>query len=444
MQDRNSGIDVLRGLAILLVLEQHLLWWPFFKLVLDAPPLVIGILQYGWAGVDLFFVVSAYLLTANLLRHRGETHLVALFYARRALRILPLYWLLLLVGFATRHWWLSSGGNESFWLWRNPQPLHHYLLFMQNWAGSGRPGPGPEFFGPTWSLAAEEHFYFLLPLLLAWLKPRQLGWFAASLILVSPFLRVAITDGAGPLAGAFWTIAHLDAFAWGVLIALVSQFRPHLLTLASARFYGGWGAAIITSAIFLAPGARGTPLGVTLVALGGGPGPAGGGAAFGAEITGPGPADARARLVREALLLALSLPFPDHGPDLCRSRRAQPAGGDPRQRDSGGPLPRACLRLRGPVLSGGGKAPHGHGQPPHPLCAEEATGPAGGLIRAGRNLRRRTPPGRAPAPERPENRGRRAPHRGRGRQRIGWSTGPLRATRRRSRPHPPPQSPWIG
>ena len=269
MQDRNSGIDVLRGLAILLVLEQHLLWWPFFKLVLDAPPLVIGILQYGWAGVDLFFVVSAYLLTANLLRHRGETHLVALFYARRALRILPLYWLLLLVGFATRHWWLSSGGSESFWLWRNPQPLHHYLLFMQNWARSGRPGPGPEFFGPTWSLAAEEHFYFLLPLLLAWLKPRQLGWFAASLILVSPFLRVAITDGAGPLAGAFWTIAHLDAFAWGVLIALVSQFRPHLLTLASARFYGGWGAAIITSAIFLAPGARGTPLGVTLVALGG-------------------------------------------------------------------------------------------------------------------------------------------------------------------------------
>ena len=71
------------------------------------------------------------------------------------------------------------------------------------------------------------------------------------------------------MAGAFWTIAHIDAFAWGVLIALVRQFRPHLLTLASARFYGGWAAAIIASAIFLAPGARGTPLGVTLVALGG-------------------------------------------------------------------------------------------------------------------------------------------------------------------------------
>ena len=269
MQDRNLRIDVLRGVAILLVLEQHLLWWPFFKLVLDAPPLVIGILQYGWAGVDLFFVVSAYLLTTNLLRHRGEANLVVLFYARRALRILPLYWFLLLAGFATRQWWLSSGGSESFWLWRNPHPLHHYLLFMQNWASSGRPGPGPEFFGPTWSLAAEEHFYFVLPLLLALLKPRQLGWFAAALILASPFLRVAITEGAGPAAAAFWTIAHLDAFAWGVLIAMAGQFRPHLLQLTSARLYGAAAAIMITSAIFLAPGARGTPLGVTLVALGG-------------------------------------------------------------------------------------------------------------------------------------------------------------------------------
>lgn len=269
MQDRNLRIDVLRGVAILLVLEQHLLWWPFFKLVLDAPPLVIGILQYGWAGVDLFFVVSAYLLTTNQLRHRGEANLVVMFYARRALRILRLYWFLLLAGFTTRHWWLSSGGSESFWLWRNPHPLHHYLLFMQNWASSGRPGPGPEFFGPTWSLAAEEHFYFVLPLLLALLKPRQLGWFAAALILASPFLRVAITEGFGPAAAAFWTIAHLDAFAWGVLIAMAGQFRPHLLQLTSARLYGAAAAIMITSAIFLAPGARGTPLGVTLVALGG-------------------------------------------------------------------------------------------------------------------------------------------------------------------------------
>ena len=98
MEDRNSGIDVLRGVAIVLVMQLHMNWWALFGDALPLPPFLIIFLDYGWAGVDIFFVISAYLLTAGLLRHAGGSHLAIRFYARRALRILPLYWALLLAG----------------------------------------------------------------------------------------------------------------------------------------------------------------------------------------------------------------------------------------------------------------------------------------------------------------------------------------------------------
>ena len=75
MQDRNSGIDVLRGVAVLLVMQLHMNWWALLGDALPLPPFLIIFLDYGWAGVDIFFVISAYLLTAGLLRHAGGSHL---------------------------------------------------------------------------------------------------------------------------------------------------------------------------------------------------------------------------------------------------------------------------------------------------------------------------------------------------------------------------------
>ena len=113
----------------------------------------------GTAGVDLFFILSACLLTANLLRQRDGPGVVATFFPRRALRIPPMRLLLIFGGFMIEALWPRAGGSTVTWLWSRHYPLSTYLLFLQNW----RFGLDGDFSGdsrPTWSLAVEEHFYF--------------------------------------------------------------------------------------------------------------------------------------------------------------------------------------------------------------------------------------------------------------------------------------------
>ena len=235
MQDRNLRIDVLRGVAVLLVMQFHMLNYQDALSEMGFPNKMVFWLQYGWMGVDIFFVLSAYLLTSNLLRHRGEDNLTVAFYARRALRILPLYWFVLLTGSLMRAWWLSSGGEAQFWLWVDQPPTIIYLLFVQNWIIGWIGAPFAHFYMPTWSLAVEEHFYLCLPLLLARTSPRGLFWLAVSLILAEPILRACLIQLVTSVSAYFWSIARLDDFSWGVLLALARRLRPDLLKLISAR-----------------------------------------------------------------------------------------------------------------------------------------------------------------------------------------------------------------
>ena len=271
MQNRNSGIDVLRGVAIILVMQLHMLTFTTAMDEMGAPEWVICILRYGWAGVEIFFVMSAYLLTSNLLRHRGESNLAGAFYIRRALRILPLYGILLLIGSLARAWWLASGGDEHFWLWINQPPMIFYVLFLQNWI-NGVIGPFAHFYSPTWSLAVEEHFYLGLPLLVVWLSPRRLFWLSLALIVSGPIIRIYLVNTHGPASAYYWSIAHMDAFCWGMLMALAQHFRPNLLKQMSPRQSALAAAALIVIASFAAPEMRNykdSATGVTLAALAG-------------------------------------------------------------------------------------------------------------------------------------------------------------------------------
>ena len=114
MDHRSLRIDALRGIAIVLVMQLHMLVSTQAFREMHIPDPMIQALSYGWAGVVMFFVMSAYLLTSVLLRHRGEDNLTGVFYLRRALRILPLYWILLIAGSLARAWWRRSGsGGQS-------------------------------------------------------------------------------------------------------------------------------------------------------------------------------------------------------------------------------------------------------------------------------------------------------------------------------------------
>lgn len=151
MNTRNLGLDFIRAVAVILVLFRHMepcpsiewFWWSSF---------VNAVRCGGWIGVDLFFVLSGYLVSGLLfqeLKRNGSVG-VGRFLIRRGFKIYPPLWLLLIVTVALR--WVSKGTWDS-------HKLMAELLFVQNY--------WPGLWSHTWSLAVEEHFYLGLALLTA-------------------------------------------------------------------------------------------------------------------------------------------------------------------------------------------------------------------------------------------------------------------------------------
>jgi peptidoglycan/LPS O-acetylase OafA/YrhL len=198
-----AEIDGLRGIAIVLVMV-HRLW----------PRSSAGLVEVGWIGVDLFFVVSGFLITRILLATRDEPAYFRNFYARRVLRIFPLYYLfvggMLLVGSADMH----RAAGSSAW----------YLLFLGN-VPEGLLGRDPPYWlAPVWSLAIEEQFYLTFPHVVRRLDPRRLARVLAGLIVLAPLLRAAaVLEWPGRERIEYLaTPCRLDAIAAGCLLAIVA------------------------------------------------------------------------------------------------------------------------------------------------------------------------------------------------------------------------------
>lgn len=244
---KSIRIDALRGCAILAVVQYH--YGSSFQLYswLGPPAFIQKLLGYGWAGVDLFFVLSAFLLTRNLLAHRGEADVVETFYRRRILRILPLYLVLLAAAAIFREIFQPEAGGRGSWLLEGIAPLWVYGVFLQNfWAGLQPEWTG-HFLAPTWSLAVEEHFYLVLPLLILCLRNRYVIVLSLAFVAVAPFLRMLIDARVGAIASMTWTIARLDSFGWGMLIAVGLRLDSR----AQSRLKTAWaGAAMLIVAAF--------------------------------------------------------------------------------------------------------------------------------------------------------------------------------------------------
>lgn len=222
-------LDGARGLAILLVLVWH-------YLVDQARGSWIaraGMLT--WSGVDLFFVLSGFLLGSILIRYRGGERFYAAFYARRVCRIVPLY-ALLLVLYVLFDAGLKDPANPGHaWLFGRPMPLWTYATFTQNLAMAVTNTSGAHFLGITWSLAVEEQFYLVLPLLIAFVPLRALPWLLAALIALAPVLRVlAAAQGLDPFV---LMPARMDSLLGGVLLAcLLSEDSSRRWLEARTRF----------------------------------------------------------------------------------------------------------------------------------------------------------------------------------------------------------------
>lgn len=229
---RLPELDGVRGIAILLILLRHSVVWPAGQMLQNRAPRLYALLDASWCGVDLFFVLSGFLIAGILLDHRDAPNVLRVFYTRRACRILPAYLVLLLVAS------LPIGGAPQ--IAEGEVPLAVYLAFLQNlWSAAGARVAFA--LAPCWSLAIEEQFYLGLPVLLLWVFRRRFGSFAAVMLLVPPLLR-CLCLATGWRSPWDFTPCRLDAPFWGVLAAvLVRDDRAAALMLKHRRALG-WAA----------------------------------------------------------------------------------------------------------------------------------------------------------------------------------------------------------
>ena len=217
---RQPGLDLLRALAIIVVVIYHAGIMGF--------PLPGRVHRWGWIGVDLFFVLSGYLIGGQLLAELARNKRLNLgrFYARRALRIMPAYFVILAIYFLLPPWREYSD---------MAQPLWKFLLSVQNVALHGGTA-----FSHAWSLAVEDQFYLALPfiLLLLFWRPRAVVIVSCVIVLAGILLRAFLaaknaTDTGIAFRGfQAWiyypTWTRLDPLVFGVAIAAIEKFRPRL------------------------------------------------------------------------------------------------------------------------------------------------------------------------------------------------------------------------
>lgn len=235
-RERLVGLDVLRGIAILLVLGRHFPSRNFADGGIVSR-FFAGWNAMGWTGVDLFFVLSGFLVSGLLfteVRERGYADLPR-FLVRRSFKIYPSYWVLLAVTFCA--------------LGRMPAPAEagKYLFLVQNYLGFD------DLLLHTWSLAVEEHFYLLLTLSFWFLSfhgrtgaranVERLTPFIAALVCISVILlRVDYSNNHPYVWSKQMTLTHLriDALSFGLLLSWAYHFRPAWFDLV----FGKYGVAL--------------------------------------------------------------------------------------------------------------------------------------------------------------------------------------------------------
>jgi peptidoglycan/LPS O-acetylase OafA/YrhL len=238
LRPRMPELDTLRGVAILGVLFLHGIYSSTNGMKFGGPARwFIEITQPGWLGVNLFFVLSGFLITGILLDSKANSRYFANFYTRRALRILPAYYSLLI---------LLAIVHQGSWAYLGL--CFFYLANVTTLFGV------PEDYGPLWSLAVEEHYYLLWPLIVHRLSRRNVGIVAVLICVLTAALR-ALVFHSGHTAGiASFTWLVADGLALGSLLAVVVRSG-----LARAQL---WRLSGFTVTFGIAAGLLGAPFGI--------------------------------------------------------------------------------------------------------------------------------------------------------------------------------------
>lgn len=244
------SLDGLRGLAILLVMMMH-----FVRP--EGEGLIRQVAGTGWIGVDLFFVLSGFLITGILLDTKSASGYYQSFYLRRMLRIFPLYYLFLTVILLLPA--SSAAGDmlgrdylaqHQWWFWPH---MTNWLMVVEGSAGATAAG-----FGAIWSLSIEEQFYLVWPLAVASLSSGALRRLCLGVVILSLPLRAVLAWwGVGEMTLYHATFTRADALAVGALVAIGARHRgvvhvkPLMATLTIAAAIAA--AMLVLAASFNTP-----------------------------------------------------------------------------------------------------------------------------------------------------------------------------------------------
>ena len=259
------ALDGLRGLAILLVISCHF----FFN---------YGIFKLGWIGVDLFFVLSGYLIAAKFIRQPVSLNLVKIFYRNRILRILPLYFAFVI--FFLIAWYLLPAEKKillyipsikQFW-------LHHFFL-VQNWMYVFGPSES-QMYNPLmhlWSIAIEEQFYLFFPLIIILVSKlkHKIPFIVGAILLVTilrscSFYHHELVDN--KLRYYCNTFYRLDTFLAGILLAFLlrdftnTKWLNRIFKLLFVLSLGGYIFIVVYNHNFLSDNPLIITIGYTIIA----------------------------------------------------------------------------------------------------------------------------------------------------------------------------------
>ncbi len=243
-------LDGLRGLAVLVVMLFH------FNFIEQLSHSAIdnafnNIINLGWIGVDLFFVLSGFLITGILIDKKEKANYFLSFYYRRTLRIFPLYYLYLIVLFFVFYPYVITKVSPfeiekihftqsiQGWFWTYLSNIKQAIDGKFSSAGSAH----------LWSLAIEEQFYLIWPFVVFKSSNRSLKFISIGVIIFSLTLRIYLYNhGWGPQSIYIFTFTRVDSLAFGSLVAVLVRIHNHisyqkitylfysLLTLLTATF----------------------------------------------------------------------------------------------------------------------------------------------------------------------------------------------------------------
>jgi peptidoglycan/LPS O-acetylase OafA/YrhL len=230
---RIKGLDGLRGIAFLMVYFFHIHWN-----------------QWGWPGVQLFFVLSGFLITGILMDMKeslpAKPYFIK-FYGRRILRIFPLYYFYLIIMWVLTAWALSTGFHpEPMTVYQNE--MKYALTYIYDFYFALDRYIPSYFLTHFWTLAVEEQFYLFWPLFILLIPRKHMAKAFWIVIAAAPLLRLGILLLHGTTSFSFLRdnvalvvyslpFTHLDAFAMGALLTQIRIPRANILFLTSIIIY---------------------------------------------------------------------------------------------------------------------------------------------------------------------------------------------------------------